>query len=347
MRIVKALLAAVWVVLALDAHATMSKPVNEVEGIAEYRLANGLQVLLAPDDSKPSTTVNATYRVGSRHENYGETGMAHLLEHLIFKGTPTHPTVWAEFSKRGLRANGTTWVDRTNYFASFAANEQNLRWYLGWQADAMVNSFIARKDLDTEMTVVRNEMEMGENEPSRILFEKTLAAMFQWHNYGKSTIGARSDVENVDIGRLQAFYRAYYQPDNATLIVSGKFDPARTMGWIEQSFGRIAKPKRTLPRLYTIDPVQDGERSVTLRRVGGVPQVMLGYHIPAGADPDYPAMELIALIVGDSPSGRAHKRLVEAGLASAVSAESLAMAEPGVALFSAQFSAGQDPARGA
>jgi zinc protease len=325
----------------------MPRPVTEVESISEYRLPNGLQVLLAPDDSKPTTTVNVTYRVGSRHESYGETGMAHLLEHLIFKGTPTHRTVWAEFSKRGLRANGSTWVDRTNYFASFAANDQNLRWYLGWQADAMINSFIARRDLDTEMTVVRNEMEMGENDPGRILFEKTLATMFEWHNYGKSTIGARTDVENVDIGRLQAFYRTYYQPDNATLIVSGKFDPTKVKGWIDQSFGRIPKPKRSLPKLYTLDPVQDGERTVTLRRVGGSAQVLLGYHVPAGAHPDYAATELYALIVGDSPTGRAHKRLVEAGLASAVNAEALATADPGVALFGVQFAAGQDAARGA
>jgi len=345
MRIVKALLAGFWLVHAFAAYATMSK-VTDVEGISEYRLANGLQVLLAPDDSKPSTTVNVTYRVGSRHENYGETGMAHLLEHLLFKGTPTHRMVGVEFAKRGLRANGSTWVDRTNYFASFAANEQNLRWYLGWQADAMLNSFIARKDLDTEMTVVRNEMEMGENDPGRILFQKTLSAMYQWHNYGKSTIGARSDVENVDIARLQAFYRTYYQPDNATLIVSGKFDVARVKGWIDQSFGRIPKPKRTLPRLYTLDPVQDGERAVTIRRVGGTAQVMLGYHVPSGAHPDYPAMELFTQIIGDSPSGRAHKRLVEGGLAAAVYAEALATADPGVTLFGAQFAAGQDVARG-
>lgn len=154
----------------------------QVEGISAYRLANGLQVLLIPDASKPTTTVNMTYRVGSRHENYGETGMAHLLEHMLFKGTPRHPQVWSEFNKRGFRANGSTWFDRTNYFASFSANDDNLRWYLDWQADAMVNSFIARKDLDSEMTVVRNEMEMGENNPSRILFEKTLATMYQWNN---------------------------------------------------------------------------------------------------------------------------------------------------------------------
>ena len=203
--------------------------VTAVEGIEEYRLANGLQLLLVPDDSKPTTTVNLTYHVGSRHENYGETGMAHLLEHLIFKGTPTHPKVWAEFEKRGLAANGSTSFDRTNYTASFSANEQNLDWYVGWLADSMVHSFIARRDLDTEMTVVRNEMEMGENSPQRILYQRTLALMYDWHNYGKDVIGARSDVENVDIGRLQAFYRLYYQPDNATLIVAGSFDSARVL----------------------------------------------------------------------------------------------------------------------
>ncbi len=186
--------------------------VTAVEGITEYRLANGLQVLLVPDDSKPTTTVNVTYRVGSRHENYGETGMAHLLEHMVFKGTPTTRNVWADFTKRGLRANGSTSLDRTNYFASFAANDDNLQWYLSWQADIMVNSFIAKSDLDTEMTVVRNEFESGENNPGRSLLQKIFATMYQWHNYGKSTIGARSDIENVDIPRLQAFTASTTSP---------------------------------------------------------------------------------------------------------------------------------------
>jgi len=315
LRLLSACVVALHLLPAEAAPAAPLKPLRSVEGISEYQLPNGLQVLLAPDDSKPTTTVNVTYRVGSRMENYGETGMAHLLEHLLFKGTPTNRNVWAEFTRRGLRANGSTWLDRTNYFASFAANEDNLKWYLSWQADAMVNSFIARKDLDSEMTVVRNEMEMGENSPSRILFEKTLAAMYQWHNYGKSTIGARADVENVDIGRLQAFYRLYYQPDNATLIVSGKFEPVQALRWIQDSFGKIAKPKRTLPALYTIDPAQDGERAVTLRRVGGATLMMSAYHVPPGAHPDFAAVELLALILGDTPSGRLHKRLVEKQLA--------------------------------
>lgn len=318
------------------------KTVRTVEGITEYQLSNGLQVLLVPDDSKPTTTVNLTLRVGSRHENYGETGMAHLLEHLMFKGTPTHPKVWAEFEKRGLAANGTTGMDRTNYTATFSANEGNLDWYVGWLADAMVNSFIARKDLDTEMTVVRNEMEMGENSPERTLYKKTLATMFDWHNYGKDTIGARADVENVDIPRLQAFYRTYYQPDNATLIVSGRFSPAQVLGTVARGFGKIKKPVRKLPTQYTLDPAQDGERSVVVRRVGGTPVFFAGYHVPAGADPDYAAVEILSFVMGDTPSGRLHKRLTEKQLAAGTFAFSQAMAEPGFAIFGAQLAPGQD-----
>jgi zinc protease len=316
--------------------------VTSVEGITEYRLANGLQLLLVPDDSKPTTTVNVTYRVGSRMENYGETGMAHLLEHLLFKGTPTTANVWAEFTKRGLRANGTTSFDRTNYFASFSANEDNLRWYLGWQADAMVNSFIARKDLDTEMTVVRNEFENGENNPSRVLMQKTLATMYQWHNYGKSTIGARSDIENVDIPRLQAFYRQYYQPDNATLIVAGKFDRAKVLAWVAQDFGKIAKPQRIIAPTYTLDPPQDGERQVTVRRVGGTPLLVMAYHMPPAPHPDFAAVRLLQLVLSDTPGGRLHKRLVEKQLVAQTFGFAWPLAEPGLILLGAGLAPGQD-----
>jgi zinc protease len=319
------------------------RAVTSVEGIDEYRLANGLQLLLVPDDSKPTATVNLTYHVGSRHENYGETGMAHLLEHLIFKGTPKHPKVWAEFEKRGLSANGTTNFDRTNYTASFSANEENLDWYIGWLADSMVHSFIARRDLDTEMTVVRNEMEMGENSPQRMLYQRTLALMYDWHNYGKDVIGARSDVENVDIGRLQAFYRLYYQPDNATLIVSGSFDPSRVLRRVAATFGAIPKPRRTLPQQYTLDPAQDGDRSITLRRVGGAPLVFAGYHMPPAGHPDAAAADLLALILGDAPSGRLHKRLTEKQLAAATFGESFGLAEPSLLLLGAQLAPGADP----
>ncbi|MCE9660513.1 MAG: insulinase family protein [Burkholderiales bacterium] len=316
--------------------------VARVEGITEYRLANGLQLLLAPDDSKPSTTVNVTYRVGSRNESYGETGMAHLLEHLLFKGTPTTQNLWGEFTKRGLRANGSTWYDRTNYFATFAANDENLRWYLGWQADAMIHSFIARADLDTEMTVVRNEMESGENSPNRVLLQQTLATMYQWHNYGKSTIGARADVENVDIPRLQAFYRQYYQPDNATLIVSGRFDTARVLELVAKSFGPIPRPGRVIARNYTLDPAQDGERAVTLRRVGGAPLIYIGYHVPPGSSADFAAVTLLAQVLGDTPGGRLYKQVVERQLAANAFGFALALADPSPLFIGAALAPTQD-----
>ena len=316
--------------------------VRSVEGIDEYRLSNGLQILLVPDDSKPSTTVNLTYRVGSKHENTGETGMAHLLEHMLFKGSPKHPQVWAEFTKRGLAANGSTSFDRTNYTASFSANADNLQWYLGWLADSMVNSHIAREDLDSEMTVVRNEMESGENRPSRILIQRTMAAMHDWHPYGRSVIGARSDVENVDIPRLRAFYQLYYQPDNATLIVSGKFDPPQVLKWVAESFGAIPKPTRTLPAMYTLNPVQDGERQVTLRRSGGAPLLVAGYHVPAGSQPDFAAVEMLAQVLGDVPSGRLHKQLTERQLASSTFAFAWSLADPAVMFVGAELAPGQD-----
>ena len=203
--------------------------VTSVEGITEYRLANGLQVLLFPDQSKQTITVNVTYKVGSRHEGYGETGMAHLLEHLVFKGSPRHRNIPQELTEHGSRPNGSTWFDRTNYFETFAATEENLRWALDLESDRMVNSFIAKADLDSEMTVVRNELESGENSPTNVLLERVLSTAYLWHNYGKSTIGSRSDLENVPIDRLQAFYRTYYQPDNAVLLVAGKFDEPKTL----------------------------------------------------------------------------------------------------------------------
>ena len=320
------------------------KQITHVEGITEYRLdSNGFRFLLAPDDSKPSVTVNMTYLVGARHENYGQTGMAHLLEHMIFKGTPTTRNALAEFSKRGLRANGSTSEDRTNYFATFASNPETLDWYIRWQADAMVNSIIAREDLDSEMTVVRNEMERGENSPFGMLYQKTHAAAFQWHNYGKSVIGARSDVENVDIEQLRAFYRVFYQPDNAVLMVAGKFNEQDVINTVSEAFGAIKPAQRELPREYTVEPIQDGERRVVLRRSGGTPLAAAVYHVPSGADPDYAAIELATMMLGDTPSGRLYKAMVPTSLASSVFGFARDTHDPGTAMFGAELKPGMDP----
>ena len=151
----------------------------KAEGISEYTLkSNGLRVLLFRDASNPKVTVNITYLVGSRHEGYGETGMAHLLEHMLFKSTPKYPKLWQDMANRGFINNGTTWTDRTNYYESFAASDANLKWAIEMEADRMVNSNISREELDTEMTVVRNEFEMGENRPQGTLYQKVFATAF-------------------------------------------------------------------------------------------------------------------------------------------------------------------------
>ena len=300
-----------------------------VEGICEYRLGNGLRVLLFPDASKPTVTVNLTYLVGSVHENYGETGMAHLLEHLLFKGTPTHGDIPGELKKRGASFNATTSLDRTNYFSSFPANDATLDFVLGLEADRMVNSFVAKKDLDSEMTVVRNELERNENNPGSVLNERMRSTAFLWHNYGNTTIGARSDVEHVPIDRLQAFYKTWYQPDNAVLIVAGRFDAAKLLPQVNAKFGAIRKPARALPKAYTVEPTQDGEREVTVRRSGDIRITGITYHMPSAAHPDTPALMVLGNILGHAPGGRLHKALVESKLAAFAAAGAGASHDPG------------------
>ena len=313
--------------------------VTSVEGISEYRLANGLRILLFPDPSKPTVTVNVTYVVGSRNEGYGETGMAHLLEHMLFKGSKNHLKIPEEMRSHGARNNASTWFDRTNYFETMDASDANLRWALELEADRMINSFVAKKDLDSEMTVVRNEFEMNENRPANILEERVLSTAFLWHNYAHSTIGARSDIENVPIERLQAFYRTYYQPDNAELLVAGKFDSEKTLAWIREIFSPIGKPTRVIQATYTREPVQDGEREVRLNRVGDVQALAVAYHVCSGAHADFPAVEVLAQLLADTPSGRLHKALVETQKASSVDSDLLALREPGFLVFSAEIRA--------
>ncbi len=326
--------------LSLAARAALPAGVTAgpaVEGIAEYRLANGLAVVLFPDPGAATTSVNVTYLVGSRHERYGETGMAHLLEHMTFKGTATSGNYWTEMGRRGMRFNGSTWYDRTNYHETFNASPADLEWALAMEADRMVNSRIDRKDLDTEMTVVRNEMERGENNALRITLHRMLSAAYDWHNYGKSTIGARSDVEGVDIAQLRAFYRQYYQPDNAVLVIAGQFEPEQTLAWVAKYFGAIPKPARALPRLYTEEPVQDGERTVTIRRVGDQQMLGIGYHTVPGAHPDSVAVDALAEIMTVAPSGRLYRALVEGRKASSVSNFAASLHDPGFVAFFASI----------
>lgn len=324
---------------------TEPKLVTTVENITEYRLPNGLRVLLYPDPSTSKVTVNCTVFVGSRHEGYGETGMAHLLEHMVFKGTPAHPDIPKALKDRGAIFNGTTWVDRTNYYETLNSEKDNLEFALMLEADRLVNSPIRREDLVSEMTVVRNEFERGENSPERILGQRMMSVAFEWHNYGKSTIGNRSDIERVPVDRLRAFYKKFYRPDNCMVIVAGKFEPVRALAAIVKSFGPLKKPVEPLENTYTEEPVQDGERSVVLKRSGGAPIVGAVYHVPAGSHPDFPAVEVLATALADEPSGPLYKALVKGKLASDVSAFAFSWHDPGALELEASVEKSADPAK--
>lgn len=331
------LLAPVHAAPASPAASASIRNIASVEGITEYRLPNGLKVLLFPDASQDTITVSVTYLVGSRHEGYGEYGMAHLLEHMQFKGTPQHPDIKNEFQRRGARFNASTSFDRTNYYETLAANESNLDWALELEADRMVNSKVSKEDLESEMTVVRNEFEAGENSPYGVLGERMAATAYLWHNYGHAIIGARSDIENVPIERLQAFYRKYYQPDNAVLLLSGKFDEAAALGLVEHHFGNTPRPARALIATYTAEPTQDGERSVTLRRAGEVQLVGALYHVPPGSHADYAALDILITALTKVPGGRLHRSLVETGKASNVYGGDQQQREAGYAYFGASL----------
>ncbi|MEJ7592567.1 MAG: pitrilysin family protein [Planctomycetaceae bacterium] len=316
--------------------------VRAVEGITELKLANGMQVLLFPDVSRPNVTVNLTLFVGSRHEGYGEAGMAHLLEHMVFKGTPSRPAIPAELTKRGAQFNGTTWLDRTNYYETLSASDENLEFAISMEADRMINSLIKAEDLASEMTVVRNEFERGENNPQRVLMQRVFSTAYEWHNYGKSTIGNRADIERVPVENLRRFYKRFYQPDNAMLIVAGKFDPKKAVALIQQYFGAIPKPERELDRTYTEEPAQDGDRMVIVRRVGEVAVAALAYHIPAGGHPDFATIDVMTTIMGSEPSGRLYDSLVKRRLAAGVFGSSFALHDPGIIMFGAQAAPGTD-----
>jgi zinc protease len=341
------LAAAVWATPALaqtlpagvEPHATLG-------GISEYGYPNGLRVLLFPDPSNPKVTVNVTYLVGSRFEGYGETGMAHLLEHMLYIRSTHDRDIKKELTDHGAQWNGSTDYDRTNFFETVTAGDDNLRWALGLEAERMVNMRMEKALLDTEMTVVRNEFERGENSAQRILEERVVATAYLWHNYGKSVIGSRADIEKVPIDRLAAFYRKYYQPDNAVLVIAGQFDAARALAVVADTFGKIPKPARVLDEPYTVEPVQDGERSVELRRVGTNQVVMAAWHAPALAHPDSAALEVAAGVLstggrGGGGSGRLDKALVDAKKAIAVRVNYQELHDPGFVVASATLSKDQ------
>ena len=295
---------------------------SSVEGVTEYLLDNGLSVLLLPDPSEENVYINITYRVGSAHEGYGEIGMVHLLEHMIFKATTTRTSkqILDEISENAIGANGTTWLDRTNYFVTVIANKDKVRWALEHEADRMLNALIDPEELKTEQTVVANEWAIGENPPARVLAKRVRSIAMDLHSYRNSTIGHQSDILGVTREQLYNFYRKYYQPDNATLIIAGRIAEKEALDLVLEVYGGIPRPERTglmkIYENYSYEAPQDGERSVVLERVGDIQLYRGAYRIPSVSSPDHPALSALGHVLsGSGVNSRLYKALIETKIA--------------------------------
>ncbi|ALM86511.1 pitrilysin family protein [Bordetella sp. N] len=312
------------------------------EGVTEYRLDNGLRVLLAPDDARVLTAVDMTYRVGSRNEHLGQSGLSHLLEHLVLKGTITQPDSADAFQRRGMSVKASTSADRTHYVATFVAAPDKLAWNLAWHADAMRHTGLTRADVDATLPNLFQELEARENTPERVLRQKMRGAAFHWHSYGNDPMGTRADLANVRIDHLQAYYREYYQPDNAVLTIAGRFDVDSTLAAIVATLGKVPRPSRNLPTEYGVEPLQDGSHSLTLRRVGGNPLVATMYHVPATPSRDHTLLLLAADMLATGGANRLQGELVGQGLAALISSMALGWRDYGLIEFRAALRPAMD-----
>ncbi|MEO0509186.1 MAG: pitrilysin family protein [Verrucomicrobiota bacterium] len=324
--------------LAKDTHEAIQH-IQTLGGIEEYELkSNGLRVLLMPNEGLPVATVMVTYKVGSRNEVPGTTGATHILEHMMFKGTPSYnqadSTDYSSTMERiGARSNATTWFDRTNYYATMPSEHVPLT--IALEADRMRNLLINEDALASEMTVVRNEYERGENSPVRTLIKELFASAFVAHTYSHPTIGWRSDIENTTTDKLRAFYDTYYWPENAVLTIIGGFDREATLDALVEHYGPIERAPQAIPQVETVEPEQIGPRRVTIERAGQVGVVMTGYKVPEATHEDWPALILIDQIVGADKTGRLYRALEDKGKANATFTFAPELHDPGLFIFGA------------
>jgi zinc protease len=298
--------------------------VRSLGGVEEYRLdSNGLQVLIKPDHCAPVATFNVVYHVGSRNEVTGTTGSTHLLEHLMFKGSDAFNDAKGNsldqyLERVGGSYNATTSQDRTNYFAT--VGRTSLEDYMAIEADRMRNLWLHDSDRQAEMTVVRNEYERGKNNPVNLLMEEVTAAAFQAQPYHHSTIGWKSDIENVPIEKLRAFYDTFYWPNNATAIVVGDVDVHAALTMIQKHYGNYARSPTSIPQIYTEEPEQTGPRRVTVKKPGQLGSVIIVHKVPNGRDADTAPLAILDSILSEGKNSRLYKALVDAGLATEVGA---------------------------
>jgi zinc protease len=319
-------------------------PIKSLAGIDEYRLdSNGLQVLLKPDHSAPVVTLNVTFKVGSRNEVTGTTGATHILEHLMFKGSehfndPAGNSVKQFLERVGGSYNATTSTDRTHYYATIG--KAHLAGYLAIEADRMRNLWLHAGDLASEMTVVRNEYERGENSPSQALRKEVYATAFQAQPYHHSTIGWRSDIEKIRVDKLREFYDTFYWPNNATVTIVGDFEPAEALALIKKEYGVYPSSPKPIPEMTTEEPEQTGARRLVLKRPGQLGTVMIAFKGTSILQPDAPALDVLGSILSNGKNSRLYRALVDTGLATGAGGGIGQDRDPGLFMVSASLTPG-------
>ncbi len=306
-------------------------------GITEYRLkSNGMSILLVPNHAAPVITFEVVYHVGSRNEGPGFTGSAHLLEHLLFNkstenfgkahGHRTFQEVLAEAGADFGSTNMTTWFDRMTGYSTLPADQLGLAMKI--EADRLGRALLLDSERQPEMSVVRNEYEIGENDPSEALDKAVIGAAIVAHPYHWSTIGYRSDIEGVSTEKLREHYRNFFHPDNATAILVGDFDEPQALATFAREFGGFPHSKTPIPQVITQEPPQEGERRVVVRRPGQVGVVELAYLRPGSLHPDFIPLDVLQAVLGAGVNSRLYQALVEKELATDVNAANFTLRDP-------------------
>lgn len=321
--------------------------IREKNGIREFRLdSNGLKVVLAESHVAPVVTTMIVYHVGSRNEGVGYTGSTHFLEHMMFKGTkernPADGNGFDDIMKpTGGLNNATTFYDRTNYFEVVPRDKLGLT--LAVEADRMRNLVLTEEDRDSEMTVVRNEFERGENSPGQVMFKHLMATAYLEHPYHHPVIGWRSDVEGVPMERMREFYDTFYWPNNATVILSGDFDTNEALEMIAAEFGPIPSSPNPIPQVYTTESKQEGERRFEISRPSADPiSVSIAFRVPGASHQDTHAISMAGNILGGSSNrnSRLYKALIASGKAVSCWAGPMELRDPSIFIVDADCAPG-------
>jgi len=313
--------------------------------VQEFVLDNGLKVLLLENHKSPVVTFQVWYRVGSRNEKDGKSGLSHFVEHMLFKGTQkTAPEEYSRIiAKNGGRSNAFTTSDVTVYFATMSREKIGVEIEL--EADRMVNAALGEKYFEPEKKVIQEERRLRtEDQPISALAEVTGAVAYLIHPYRRPVIGWMQDIAGLSLQDLRDYYRRYYMPNNAFIVMVGDFSTEEIMPRIRAAFGGIPRGPEP-PRMDTVEPPQRGERRVVVKREAELPFVLIYYHAPTLRDPDTYALNVLSVILAGGRSSRLHRELVyQKRLARAVDADYSGVSiDPTVFSITAQVMPGKEP----